>query len=674
LDISSGISLKRSNESYMAKKNIENATYNKKSIYYDLKEFHDRNPDVLYSYQDFEVAGKKEFKSITNKIRQLQDYEKNRLANELIESLCKEAFSEYKISSVCDYITLNPIINYYESLIKFFRDLIENNEDILLIMKDKISHLLKNSEYMEEVKLGLMLAPICRIENLEDILNVFSIHNDYLFYVIKAYEYIGKHNNIIFEIAKRSKGYGKVFCVMHISPTTYEIRKWMIEESSDNNVGVTELLSYGMLSLDILDYLENTKFYKDELETFAKAFSMLLSDYGLDEIKDSIKVCNKLLEIIDNIDGGIYSLYAVISMLYSIEAIIIDEYKNKKNSTSYKFNNEYKEIIDTCKKICKKDVWHEIISREISNIEVESSVLISCSERAKYKLRKNEFELIIKRDYTNALLYKYAFAIGNKAIKKCAFNLGLKKLPMNEILSGQDDLKIENLAYEDIAQICFFIIIKYSQYEDFKESYKEINLQALKSPLIETRIQAVTNLQRFREEFDALDKEILDDAISTEVVSDVRRALNSLLIEATSKKKKYVEVDDNMHIDAHVKDIYLVSINIAGTYYIDMSEISNKLFEDDMVYLRREVDNEYDPNAIEIITTEGYVIGYVPKENALILKNLIDKGKYLYGNIKEISEDYSIINAQIYLSYKDVIEEITNTLSLLSGEREDFLQ
>lgn len=105
-----------------------------------------------------------------------------------------------------------------------------------------------------------------------------------------------------------------------------------------------------------------------------------------------------------------------------------------------------------------------------------------------------------------------------------------------------------------------------------------------------------------------------------------------------------------------------------------MSEIYNKLLEEDIVYLKRDSDNEYDKNAIEVITTEGFVMGYVPKDNNLILKNLIDKGKYLYGKVEEISEDYSVIKIQIYLSYKDVIEEITNTLSLLSGEREDYLQ
>ena len=282
--------------------------------------------------------------------------------------------------------------------------------------------------------------------------------------------------------------------------------------------------------------------------------------------------------------------------------------------------------------------------------------------------------LILKRDCNNALLYKYAFSIGNKSIKKCAFDLGLQKLPMNTILSGQDELKIENLAYEHIAQICFFIIIKYAQYEDFKENYKDVNLQALRAPLIDTRVQATTNLQRFREEFDSLDKEIINDAISTEMVGSIRRTLNSLLIKTDNKEKKYIEIYDSMHIDEHVKDIYLSNINVAGTSYVDMSEMYNKLLEGDILYLKRERNNEYDSNAIMIITTEGYVIGYAPKENNTILKNLMDKGKYLYGKIKEISDDYSNINIEVYLSYKDIIEEITGTLSLLSGEKEHYLQ
>src|SRR5471030_2405561 len=351
----------------MIKKNKESLTHNKKSIYYDLKEFHDRNQGVLYTYQDLELAGIREFKSITGKIQSLKSYEKNRLANELIRILLQDIHDNNGLTNLNEYITLNPIINYYENFIKIFKDSLEINENLRTKMKDIIRKMIIESGSSEEIKLGLILSPICNIENIEAIVDVLSIHNDYLFYVIKVYEYIGNCNNTIFEMAKKSKGYGKIFCVMNLRPTTYEIRKWMIEEGSVNNVGVPELLSYSMLSLELLDYLQTTEFDEKELEILAKSFSMLLSDYGLDEINDGIKVFNKLLEIIDKVDGGIYCLYVVISILYSIESIVIDDYKTKGNPSSFKFNNDYKNIVEVCKRICKKDTWHEIISNEISN-------------------------------------------------------------------------------------------------------------------------------------------------------------------------------------------------------------------------------------------------------------------------------------------------------------------
>ena len=660
----------------MVKKYKENITYNKKSIYSDLKEFHDRNLGELYSYQDFEKSGIKEYKNITNKSRQFLQYEKNRLAEELTRILLKENYDEEKLRRINEYITTNPIIGYFDSFLKLFKDNFEANAKLetKYKLRDFTTKILIESGNSEEIKLAILMGIFCEIDNIKEILEVFSIHNDYLFYVIKALENMGDCNNIIFEIAKKSYGYGKVFALMNLTPTSYEIKKWMIEDGCNNNVGVTELLSYSMLSLDIMEYLENTDFTIENVEVFSKYFSILLSEYGIDEIKDLIKVCNKFLGIINDINGGIYSLYAVISIIYSIEAVILEDYKNGQKGNLNKFNDEFKDIIENCKKIYGKEIWHKVIASAISNAKIESSVIISCAEKTKYKLRKKEFEIMLSRDFSNALLYKYAFSVGSKAIKKIAFDFGLEKLPMTQILRGQDELKIENLEYDDIFQICFFIIIKYLTYDDFKDRYKEINLQALNSPVVETRNQAISNLQRFKGEFNSFDNEIINDAINSEMVPSIRKFLKSLTVKTTNKIKKYVEISGNMIIEPHVRDIYLITLNIARTNEIDMNEIYNKIFEDDILYLKSSFENPEDEREIEIVTTWGYVIGYVPSENNIILRNLLDKGKYIYGKIKEISEEYNKINIKIYLSYKDIIEEITSTLSLLSSEKEFYLQ
>jgi hypothetical protein len=656
----------------MARKK-ENLTNKDKSIYYIFKEFYDINSDELYIAQDFEEAGKEEFNCITNRTNRFKEYEKNRLAYGLVKIMLNEEFNEETKSKVSEYISLNPIVNYYKNFIKEFKSLLE-----LSANKKKISTLVEKfimeSSSSEEIKLGLLLAPICKLKNIDEILKIFSIYNDYSFYVVKAYEYMGNKNNDIFELAKISEGYGKVFCVMNLIPANDEIKIWMIEKGPINKVGIPELLSSCMLSMDLLEYLESKEFNSEEIEVFSKVFSMLLSDYGVYEIKDAIKVCKKLISIIDKVNGEIYSLYSVISIIYSIEAVLIDDYKTKRNHSFFKFSNDVKYIVENCKKICKKDIWHEIIAGKVINEDIDSSVIISCSEKTSYSLKKKEFQILLKRDITNALLYKYAFSIGNKALKKCVFDIGLKKLPMNQILSGQDEIRIDNLSYEDIGQICFFIIIKYAQYDDFSEKYKDINLQALRAPLIETRIQAAANLQRFTGEFDSFEEEFIYDAINCEMVDSVRRTLNSLVIKKDNKKQKYVEIKESMEIEEHTKDIYLNSIYVAGTDYVDISEAYNKLTEDTILYLIRESNNPYDSNAILISTVDGCVIGYVPKESNLILKNLMDSGKYLYAKIKEISDDFDSINVEIYLSYKDVIEEITGTLSLLSGERKSYLQ
>lgn len=654
-------------------KNKDNLNNKNKSIYYSLKGFYDINSGELYNDQDFEKAGKEEFDFIANRTNQFKEYEKNRIAHALVKILLNLKIDEETITKINEYISSNPIIAYYKSLVKEFKcslGLSVNKKEISAL----IEKIIMESKSSEAIKLGLLLAPICKIKDIDEILKIFSIHNDYMFYVIKAYEYMGNKNNEIFELAKKSDWYGKVFCVMNLAPTNDEIKNWMIEEGAINQVGIPELLSSCMLSMDLLEYLESKEFNSEEIEVFSKTFSMLLSDYGIYEIKDAIKVCKKLISIIDKVNGEIYSLYSVISIIYSIEAVLIDDYKTNRNHSFFKYSNDVKDIIENCKKICKKENWHKVIGDNVINEDIDSSVIISCSEKTSYPLKKKEFEMLLKRDSTNALLYKYAFAMGNKALKKCAFDLGLKKLPMNKMLSGQDEVRIDNLSYEDIGQICFFILIKYAQYEDFSDKYKDINLQALRAPLIETRIQAATNLQIFTGAFDSFEEELIYDAINCEMVDRVRRILNSLLIKKDNKEKKYIEIKDNMLIEEHTKDIYLNSIYVAGINYVDISEAYNKLTEGCMLYLTREPNNSYDSNAILISTVDGCVIGYVPKESNLILKNLMDNGKYLYGKIKEISDDFETINVEIYLSYKDIIEEITGTLSLLSGERKSYLQ
>lgn len=654
---------------------MSNLRNDNKSVYEELKEFYDNNSGGIYSYQSFQKAGAREFKLLFDLIQPLKEYERNRMAAALVEYLCNYVNGIDKSKDIIlGYITLNPIINYYEEILKHINALKEYDKETFGKLEEYTLDAVLKSKESEEVKLGILMFSCFSIKNAKNILMVFSIHNDYLFYVLESYKKYKNFNNFVFKLAKNSKAYGKAFCVRELEPATNEIKKWLIEEGSECETASHELLAYSMLSFDIAQYLSENEFDEKSIENLSRTFSIFLSDYSLDEIQNYNEVCKNLIYLIDKSGKGIYSLYAIVAIIYVIESIIIEEYNRGPHETDDKNGKNFRFILDSCREVCKKGFWKEVIADEINCIETEISVLISCIEKTGYKITINEFATMLNREPFNALMYKYAFSFGNLEIRKYAFEYFFNNFNKTELLSGQDQLHVNDAKYEELQHVCYFIIIKYSRQEEFKEQYKSINIEALRSPFIETRIQAVNNLSKFKDNFTSSEKEEIQDCIGSEVLIDIKNRLAYLIDDSNEKVEvKRIDVKDSV-IEPHVKDIYIVTTNIKDTYKFDASPIYNKLIKEEMIYLILDKDNPYSENAIQTVTTDGYVIGYIPEEYSVILSNLLKNGKFLYAAVEDFSKDYKNITISVYLSYRDVIDEITTTLSLLSKEKEKYLQ
>ena len=637
-----------------------------KCIFDNIREFYDN--EEMYIHQDLDKSGLEEFEIISNKSRELKLYEKNRLADDYVKLLFRVLEESEDIKVLEEYVVSNPVITYYSSLESFIKGICEDENKKKLISEFAV-HVITTNNTPELIKSALIILPLVNAEHAYELLKIYSIHNDYLFYVLNAYEHMGLSNREFFEIAKKSRGYGRFFAVLHLKPVTYEIINWMIEEGCDNEVGISQLVYINMLSLDLVEYMNNSVFSAEKVEKLAKSFSIMLSDYGLRDIKNEEKFCQKILEEIDKYVGGIYSLYITISILYSLEADLIEYYKDKKINLQISFYNKYKDIIEMCKKICKKHEWNEIVEKELTNIEIEPSVIITCAEKIGYKIKRKDFEVLWKRDYANILLYKYAFSFGNKSIKKCAYKLAMEKLKIEELTSGPGDFTINKLKYEDIEHICFFIITKYMNYEDFPDEYKEFNMKAMRSPVIETRRQAVTKLERFKGKFSDDEINCIKNAAANEMITSIKRGLNSLIIHDNDKIKKVVSVEEFSDMVIHVKDIYLTSAKVEGNNVYDRTKIFNRLQENDVVYMVN--DDGY--NNILVTSDRGIVIGTLPLALKELMKNMMDKGKYFYGKIETISDDYTEITVSVIMSYKDVLDDINNTLMLLSNEKNEFI-
>jgi len=100
-----------------------------------------------------------------------------------------------------------------------------------------------------------------------------------------------------------------------------------------------------------------------------------------------------------------------------------------------------------------------------------------------------------------------------------------------------------------------------------------------------------------------------------------------------------------------VQEVELLNCNIAGTTFLNLEDIEPKLKKHQLLVLKREPKNEYDGNAILILTEDGQKLGYVPQEKNEVLSNLMDAGKLLFGKLNEKTwvDDWLKLDVQVYL-------------------------
>ncbi len=85
------------------------------------------------------------------------------------------------------------------------------------------------------------------------------------------------------------------------------------------------------------------------------------------------------------------------------------------------------------------------------------------------------------------------------------------------------------------------------------------------------------------------------------------------------------------------REIYLFDTHVAGTSYIEnIKEIVDNLSFDDKLTCIREEDNEYDLQAIKLITEDNEKIGYIPQADNVIFARLMDSGKKLCARVRSI--------------------------------------
>ena len=408
--------------------------------------------------------------SITDLIKAIQQIGQEQKAKELTEQYFKTNYTLCIIDDIQQWIISNQKLITPSHLLNF--------ADLLI----------SESTSIEAIKFGLCLLELFDIEHNKEIrkkiLTLASCEEFTIFcvYIISNWS---DGNEIIFHLAKKLKGWGKIHSVERLEPVTKEIKYWMICHGCENAVLTQYLAPTCAKKIDILNILNQESLPQEEFDGISVILVTLCQDFGPFanrflslENKEQIIACyiNQAKHIVSNLNQ--------LSNIILIEEYL-DEMKEKSES-----------IIDSIKKfqeLFSSPLWETKILSSISKGDSEkAATALQIAKKLEINLNEKVFELIKQKPFENYTLVWYLFEYGESYAKKVV-NLYESILPLKEMAKGIDDLVGIGKEYELYS--CLNYVLQFLK--DYPLLGETLVYYALNCPVISCRSLSISTVQEW---------------------------------------------------------------------------------------------------------------------------------------------------------------------------------
>jgi hypothetical protein len=97
--------------------------------------------------------------------------------------------------------------------------------------------LAENAAHRNAVKFGIALLGLFQNEQVKDLLLALGKHDEFTLYAAVAIQNgMEESNEVLFELAKHTHGWGKIHLVERLEPSSQEIKDWLLRYGCQNNV------------------------------------------------------------------------------------------------------------------------------------------------------------------------------------------------------------------------------------------------------------------------------------------------------------------------------------------------------------------------------------------------------------------------------------------------------
>ncbi|MCC0628624.1 MULTISPECIES: HIRAN domain-containing protein [unclassified Clostridioides] len=571
------------------------------------------------------------------------------LANNLVDGI----LNMYRSESNEIYLLENntkDLICYFEIFMKkintLAKEMIIDEKWLYKLTKE----LIYKSKKVEYVKLGLVLSEkYLDVENLREVVDTFSKSGEYIFYLSNTIKRLEFYNTYLFNLSKKATGSIKVFAIINMENLDSKINSYLIEDGYKDTKYEQLLMNYIISIVDLNEYLEKRDLDEEKINNLAYLICNYLLSVEFKYIGNKLELVNQFLPIVVNYGTNFESLYSI--FLIAINILKDESIECNKVEFEKEMNN-----------ILLSEKWKNTYFKALRDASGKTEDMIRLSEIYDVNLSFDDLLPYLSRDIRDFEVYWHISKKGVTSSRLKLLNFFEKTFKIDNLIGKMEDIEKDKLTQEYYDDMLFFIVLKGSK--SLYPEGKNISLKGIFGNINEVRKESINILKRYREKLSIEELKIVKEAYEKEKNVILKDELRRVLYESNNLKKEFVNIE-KIKVDAHGKDIYLTSIDVAGSIFRNRECLEKELEKSNMYYLTREKDNLYDEKAIKIVGETGYVIGYVPRKENYILSNLLDGGKLLYCRVTEYNlyEDY--IYANVYLSYKDVIETVENSLKMI---------
>ena len=566
----------------------------------------------------------------------------DKIIEQLIEKSKKDDITEIKFKKVSLIYYMEPLINKIKLLVK------EKQVDEKWI-KRYTEDLIYRSNNSMEVKLGLILGGKYLLdEKLEEVINVYSKSSEYIFYLRNIFKRLEWSTEYLFELGKKTKGKVKLFAFSSIEFMNMDMIKYMVSEGYNDDECGDILIKYIMNNMDLESYLDYN-INKKDLDSLALFVYRYLEENNLTD--DNYNFINKYLKVVSSKGRTIKCLYSVVL----IKESILDSDIKEKNKLQRDADN-----------ILLKGIWPNIYENAVLNGEEESCAIVDIADYYNFKLSFSDLKHYLEKDYKDINVLSYLLQEGEMEDKLKVLKFFNKKFDIKSLTNNIQDIDTIEFVEENTEYLLFDLIVNSCRH--LYPEGKNIALKGIFANMNQIRDESIRTLRRYKSKLSEKEINIIKEAYKKEVNEKLKKRLEKLIYSDDKGKVEFINID-KLRIEEHIEDVYLVTTEISGVQFRQKEYLDAEIEDSRIFYLQREENNPYDDRAIKVAGEKGYVIGYISRENNLILNNMLLGHKYLYGKLEEYDLDSNHIKIKVYQSYKDVVEAINNTLTMISSSK-----